>query len=199
MGEKCILNLEGQSIDLPIITGTENEKGIDITALRNKTGAITLDEAYGNTGSCESKVTFIDGEKGILRYRGYPIEQLAERSNFVETAYLVINGELPTRKDLQKWSTLLTEYAPLHEDMKYHFEGFPPHAHPMAILSAMINAMSCFSPELIELESDRDFTVAAAQSHFQGSNIAAFSYRKANGLPPIYPRPDLRYPRTFCT
>jgi citrate synthase len=144
MGETCTLNLEGQSIELPVILGTEKEKGIDITALRSKTGYITLDEAYGNTGSCESKVTFIDGEKGILRYRGYPIEQLAERSNFVETAYLVINGELPTRKNLQKWSALLTENARLHEDLKYHFEGFPPHAHPMPILYAMINAIGCF-------------------------------------------------------
>lgn len=197
MGETCTLNLEGQSIELPVVAGTEKEKGIDISSLRSKTGYITLDEAYGNTGSCESQVTFIDGEKGILRYRGYPIEQLAERSNFVETAYLIINGELPTRKDLQKWSSLLTDHARLHEDMKYHFEGFPPHAHPMAILSAMINAMSCFSPELIELESDRDFTVAAAKVISKVRTIAAFSYRKANGLPPIYPRPDLRYSANF--
>ena len=193
MGETCTLNLGQQSLELPVVTGTENEKGIDITSLRSKTGYVSLDEAYGNTGSCESKITFIDGEKGILRYRGYPIEQLAENSNFVETAYLVINGHLPTKTEVKQWSQVLTEYAPLHEDLKYHFEGFPANAHPMAILSAMINAISCFSPEVMDTDNEESFVTASAKVISKVRTIAAFSYRKANGLPPIYPRNDLRY------
>ena len=122
---------------------------MDISSLRASSGYITLDESYGNTGACVSKITFIDGEQGILRYRGIPIEELAEKSTFIETAYLIIYGELPNRAQIRRFSDLFTEHQFLHEDMKYHFESFPTGAHPMAILSAMINATSCFDEGLM--------------------------------------------------
>src|SRR5271166_2582408 len=128
MSEKAILQLDGKSFELPIVTGTEREKAVDISTLRDKTGYITLDDGYANTGACSSAITFIDGEEGILRYRGIPIEELAVKSKFIETAYLVIYGKLPTLPQLQKFSQRLTRNQNLHEDMKYHFEGFPPGA-----------------------------------------------------------------------
>ena len=149
MSKEAKLELDGKMYPLPTIEGSEGEKAVDISSLRANTGYITLDEGYGNTGSCVSKITFIDGEKGILRYRGIPIEELAEKSTFIETAYLIIYGDLPNRAQLRQFSDLLTENQFLHEDMKYHFEGFPMGAHPMAILSAMINAASCFDEGLM--------------------------------------------------
>src|SRR5579872_2000188 len=143
MEKTAELIIEGKSTKLPVVEGTEQERAIDIANLRNSTGMITLDDGYANTGSCQSHITFIDGEKGILRYRGIPIEELAEKSTFVETAYLVIYGELPNRAELRRFSDMLTENQFLHEDMKFHFQGFPVGAHPMAMLSAMINAASC--------------------------------------------------------
>ena len=131
---------------------------------------ITLDDGYGNTGSCKSAITFIDGEKGILRYRGIPIEELAEKSTFVETAYLLIYGHLPTNPELRRFSDLLTENEMLHEDMKFHFEGFPPNAHPMAILSSMINAASCFYPELSAPRLRRHFELQCRAPHFEGAH-----------------------------
>ena len=142
MSKEAKLELDGKSFSLPILEGTEGEKAVDISSLRANTGYITIDDGYGNTGSCTSTITFIDGDKGILRYRGIPIEELAEKSNFIETAYLIIYGELPNRPQLKRFSDLFTENQFLHEDMKFHFEGFPTGAHPMAILSAMINATS---------------------------------------------------------
>src|SRR5215813_1071620 len=130
MDKAVELKINGKSFDLPLVEGSEKERAIDISALRSETGCITLDDGYGNTGSCKSAITFIDGEKGILRYRGIPIEQLAERSTFVETAYLIIYGHLPTPAELRAFSDLLTDNSMLHEDMKFHFEGFPRNAHP---------------------------------------------------------------------
>ncbi len=126
MKEKATLQLDGKSIELPVVIGSEGEKSLDISALRDTTGYITLDDGYANTGACKSAITFIDGEKGILRYRGIPIEELATKSTFVETAYLIINGKLPNRAELQNFSDILTKNENLHENMKYHFEGFPP-------------------------------------------------------------------------
>src|SRR5262245_25519314 len=125
MSKEAKLELDGKAYTLPTLTGTENEKAVDVSALRANTGYITIDDGYGNTGSCVSKVTFIDGDQGILRYRGIPIEELAEKSNFIETAYLIIYGDLPNRAQLKKFSDQLSEHQFLHEDMKYHFEGFP--------------------------------------------------------------------------
>jgi citrate synthase len=185
------LELDGKTYEFPEVVGSEGERAIDISSLRSKSGYITLDESYGNTGSCISNITFIDGEKGVLRYRGIPIEQLAETSTFIEAAYLLIWGKLPTVQELSGFSQLLTKNEMLHEDMKFHFEGFPTHAHPMAILSSMINATGCFFPEVIE---DRElFVMQTARLISQVRTIAAFSYRKSLGLPIIYPKSIYKY------
>lgn len=190
MDRTAELILDGKSYKLPVVEGTEQERAIDITALRNQTGYITLDDGYANTGSCQSKITFIDGEQGVLRYRGIPIEEIAERSTFIEVAHLIILGRLPNSAELRRFSDLLTENELLNEAMKHHFEGFPTHAHPMAILSSMINAASCFYPELLDEEAHAHFEVAAARLLSQVRTIAAFAYRKSRGLPINYPRPD---------
>ena len=200
MANTAKLELDGKVLELPIIEGTEGERAIDFRNLRAKTGVITYDESYANTGSCQSEVTFIDGEKGILRYRGIPIEELAEESTFVETAYLVIFGHLPTETERVEFSGLLTKYQMIHEDMKFHFEGFPSTAHPMAILSAMINAAGCFIPELTNDFNAEVFQQQAARLLSQVRTMAAFAYRKSRGLPFIYPKPELHAtPRTSCT
>ncbi|MBM3881845.1 MAG: citrate synthase [Verrucomicrobia bacterium] len=197
MSKAAKLELDGKSYEFPIVEGSEQEKALDISALRNATGHITLDDGYGNTGSCLSAITFIDGEQGILRYRGIPIEQLAEQSTFVETAYLIIYGELPSREQLRRFSDLLTQNQNLHEDMRHHFEGFPATAHPMAILSAMINASSCFYPGLMGRANSGRFDVHAARLISQVRTIAAFSYRKSRGLPIVYPKPAYKYTANF--
>jgi len=197
MSDKARIELEGKTWELPLVTGSETEKAIDIESLRQQTGYITLDDGYRNTGSCASRISFIDGDKGILRYRGIPIEELAEKSSFIETAYLLIYGELPTSQQLRRLSELLTQNEMLHEDMKFHFEGFPPHAHPMAILSAMINATSCFHPRLLEGYSAEQFDLQAARLMSKVRTIAAFAYRKSRGLPIIYPKPVYKYTANF--
>jgi citrate synthase len=200
MSSTALLKIDNKEISLPVIVGTENEKAVDVRNLRNDTGCITFDDGYGNTGSCVSSVTFIDGEKGILRYRGYPIEQLAEYSNFVETAYLIIHGELPTLAQRKKFSALLTENAALHSGLEHHFEGFPADAHPMAILSAMLNALGCYYPHLATNDHQRDlahYDETAALIISKVRTIAAYSYRASRGLPYIYPRRDLPYCENF--
>ncbi len=187
------LELDGRVYELPTLRGTEGEPAVSIAALRDQTGHITLDDGYSNPGSCRSAITFIDGENGILRYRGIPIEELAEKSTFVETAYLLIYGNLPTRTQFRAFSELLTDNENLHEDMKYHFEGFPSTAHPMAILSAMINASSCFYPGLNGPRNSERFDIHAARLISQVRTIAAFSYRKSRGLPIIYPKRAYKY------
>lgn len=196
MNQTVEMIIDGKPLELPSIKGSEGEVGIDISSLRNKTGCITLDPAYGNTGACESAITFIDGEKGILRYRGYDIAELAEKSTFVETSYLLIYGELPTRAQLTEFSNMLCENQMLHEGMRFHFEGFPSTAHPMAILSSMINAASSYHPNLINKREER-FPYHAARLISQVRTIAAFSYRKAHGLPAIYPKSNLKYTANF--
>ena len=197
MDTSAELIINGKACKLPIVEGTEKEMAVDISSLRNNTGFITLDDGYANTGSCESKITFIDGEKGILRYRGIPIEELAEKSTFIEVAHLIIMGRLPTSGELRRFSDLLTDNELLNEAMKHHFEGFPANAHPMAILSSMINAASCFYPELLTDEKREHFAVSAARLLSQVRTIAAFAYRKSRGLPINYPKPDLKYTANF--
>ncbi len=197
MEKTAELILDGKTTRLPVVEGTEQERAIDIAALRNETGYITLDDGYANTGSCQSKITFIDGERGILRYRGIPIEELAEKSTFIEVAHLIIMGKLPSSAELRRFSDLLTDNELLNEAMKHHFEGFPTNAHPMAILSSMINAASCFYPELLNDEKHTHFEVAAARLLSQVRTIAAFAYRKSRGLPIIYPKPELKYTPNF--
>jgi citrate synthase len=197
MNEKATLQLDGKVCELPTVTGTEGEKAVDISRLRDTTGYITLDDGYANTGACKSAITFIDGEKGILRYRGIPIEELAVKSSFVETAYLIINGKLPNHAELRKFSDLLTQNEHLHENMKYHFEGFPPGSHPMAILSAMINASSCFYPGWMGPPNAEELTEQSARLISQVRTIAAFSHRKSRGLPFIYAKPEYKYTANF--
>lgn len=197
MAETISFNWDGKEVTLPVIEGTRQEKAIDIGKLRDQTGLITFDNGYGNTGSCMSKITFIDGEKGILQYRGIPIEELAQKSTFVETAFLLIYGKLPTHAQLRNFSNLLTQYELIHEDMKFHFEGFPSNAHPMAILSSMINAAGCFYPELLLPHAAATFDVHAARLLSQVRTIAAFAYRKSRGLPITYPKPAYKYSANF--
>lgn len=197
MIDRATISYKGTSTDFPVIVGSEGEAAIDIGKLRDQTGLITFDDGFGNTGSCTSDITFIDGERGILRYRGYPIEELAEKSTFIEVAWLLIHGELPNRAQLQGFSDLLTEFQVLHEDMKYHFEGFPPNAHPMAILSSMINACGCFTRELTGPYDPAKFKRQSARLISQVRTIAAFAYRKSLGLPIVYPKAKYKYTANF--
>src|SRR6266850_1133166 len=191
------LKLNGKTYNLPTLEGSEKEKAVDISALRGQTGYITLDDGYGNTGSCKSAVTFIDGEQGILRYRGIPIEEIAEKSTFIETAHLLIWGKLPNSTELKKFSEMLTDNELLHESMKHHFEGFPATAHPMAILSSMINAAGCFDQDLFSSDNPDSFQVQVARLISQVRTIAAFAYRQSRGLPILYPKPEYKYTANF--
>jgi len=193
------LILDGQEIELPIVTGSEGEKGIDITQLRTQTGYITMDPGLANSGSCTSAITYIDGEKGILRYRGIPIEQFGDvpHPNFVEVAWLLIFGQLPKKDEYQRFSEMLTNNANLNEDMKHHFQGFPSSAPPMAILSAMINTLACFHTQYLQLGDVGIFEEAAAKLLSKIRTIAAYSYRSTKGLPYMYPNPKLRYAANF--
>ena len=197
MEEKALLTIEGKTYELPIITGSEGEKAIDISTLRRQNGYITLDVGFGNTGSCKSSITFMDGEKGILRYRGIPVEQLAEYSTFVETAYLLINGELPSRKALTRFSVMLNDHSLVHEDMRHFFESFPRGAHPMGILSSMVNAMRAFYPELPERSEKEEINVTFTRLISKLRTMAAMSYKISRGHKVIYPRHDLTYAANF--
>ena len=177
--------------------GSEGERAIDLCTLRDKTGYITLDERYSNTGSCQSAITFVDGERGILRYRGIPVEELAEKSTFLESAWLLIYGELPTQVQLKQWSALFTEHEMIHEGLYHHFDGFPSTGHPMAILSAMINAASCYEPGLMEMENEATFQLSAARLISKLRTIAAAAYKASIGQPIIYPKPRLDYCSNF--
>jgi len=192
--EPAKLILDGKEYELPTVVGTENEVGVDITALRRESGAITLDSGYGNTGSCKSAITFIDGEKGILRYRGYPIEQIAETASFTEVCYLLIHGNLPNREQLEKFNHELTYHSMLHEDMKKLFEGFHQTAHPMAILAAMVASLSSYYPNAHR--SDRTM-LNIMRLLAKATTIASFSYKKSIGQPFMYPRNDVSYTENF--
>ncbi len=196
MTRSATLTYGDKRIELPVIEGSEGELAVDVTQLRAQTGLITLDPGYGNTGACLSTITYIDGEKGILRYRGIPIEELAERSSFIETAWLLIFGKLPTQAQLDHFSARLTAHAPLHESFKHHFEGFPVNAPPMAMLSAMINTLCCFYPEVQDM-TEEDFFEEATRLVSKVRTIAAYTYRRSLGLPFIYPDPKLRYVTNF--
>ena len=183
-----------QEYEFPLIEGSEGEVGIDFTKLRAQTGAISFDPGYGNTGSCTSEITFIDGEEGILRYRGYPIEQLAEKSSFVEVCYLLIYGDLPTTEQLDQFKHDLTYHTLIHEDMKKFFEGYPRSAHPMAIMSAMAISLSAYYPDATDPDIV-DLNIIRLLAKFK--TIAAFAHKKAIGQPYIYPRNDLNYTEDF--
>jgi citrate synthase len=183
---------EGKEYEFPVVEGSEGEKALVITDLRNKTGLITLDPGYGNTGSCQSSITFIDGEKGILRYRGYPIEQVAERARFTEVCYLLIYGKRPTVAELAKFRESMTLHTLLHEDMKKFYEGYPPGAHPMAIMAAMVASLSSFYPPT---EANLDLNIVRVLA--KAKTLAAFAHKKSVGQPFVYPRNNLSWPANF--
>jgi citrate synthase len=195
MTETVKLEFEGKIYELPLVVGTEGERAIDISKLRQETGLITLDYGYANTGSCFSSITFMDGEKGILRYRGIPVDQLAEHATFIETAYLLINGNLPSRKELHQFSILLNDNSLVHEDMRSFYEKFPRASHPMGILSSMVNALRSFYPELQSLEEEINITMTRLLSKVR--TMAAMSYKISRGHKVVYPRPNLMYCANF--
>ena len=196
MANTARLEVNEKSIDLPLVMGSESEIGIDISKLRSQTKAITLDPGFVNTGSCESGITFLDGEKGILRYRGYPIEQLAEKSNFLEVSYLLIYGELPLNQQLNDFEYNVKQHTLLHEDVRHIYQAFPKDAHPMAILSSIVCALSTFYPDFSATDSD---AVDLAIWRLMGKlpTIAAWSYKKNIGQPFVYPINEFTYTKNF--
>jgi citrate synthase len=198
MAETAKLSLpDGQTIDLPVITGSENEKAVDIGNLRATTGYITLDPGFVNTGACHSDITFLDGEQGILRYRGIPIEQLAAKATFVEVSFLLIYGHLPTRQELEAFSRNLSTHALIHEDMSHFFENFSTQAHPMATLSAMVTSLSAYYTEGTGAANLETLDLDAARLISKIRTIAAFSFKKSVGQPFIYPTDKLPYCANF--
>jgi citrate synthase len=198
MSEIAKIELEGKVYEFPVVTGTENEKAIDISKLRDTTGYITLDTGYKNTGATKSKITFLDGEEGILHYRGYPIEQLAEKATFLEVAYLLIYGELPTQEQLDNFKNSITKHTLVHEDMKQFFEAFPAKAHPMGVLSAMICSLSTFYPE--SLDPNRSAEAKNLTMHrllAKLPTLAAWSYKNSMRHPFMYPRNEFDYCKNF--
>ncbi len=198
MSKKVTLNYEGKEIDLPIITGSENENAIDISKIRSETGLITLDKGYKNTGSTTSKITYLDGEKGILRHRGYSIEELASKSTFTEVSYLLIYGELPNIKQLEDFENRIRGHTLVHEDFKIILEGYPSKAHPMGILSSLITSLTAFYPESLDPSRSKnlvDLSIARILGKFP--TFAAWSYKKRNGHPIIYPDNKLDYCSNF--
>lgn len=198
MSETAKFILDGKEYELPVIEGSEGEKGIDISKLRSQTGYITLDSGFKNTGATKSAITFLNGEEGILRYRGYPIEQLAENSTFLEVAYLLIHGELPNKKELDYFSTSITEHTLVHEDLKRFYEAFPTDAHPMGILSSMVSSLSTFYPE--SLNPNRPFKDIELTIHrliAKMPTLAAQAFKNSKGHPTMFPQNDLSYTQNF--
>ena len=191
--EKVELTINGKTIELPVITGTEKEKGIDVSQLRTDTNYITYDPSYANTGSCASEITYISGEEGILRYRGYPIEQLADNSSFVEVIYLLLYGELPTHEELDSFNKEITYHSLIHEDMKRFFDGYPMNAHPMGVLASTVAALSTFYPARV----DGDIELNIIRLLAKVKTLAAFAYKKSIGQPLIYPKNDLGFEENF--
>lgn len=198
MSEIAKIELEGKIFELPVITGTENEKAIDISSLRGMSGYITLDRGFKNTGSCKSAITFLDGEKGILRYRGYPIEQLAEKASFLEVTYLILKGELPTKEQLKAFEEKIDAHTLVHEDMKRFFEAYPAKAHPMGILASMICSMSTFYPESQNPNRPPEaFELSIIRLIAKFPTLAAMVYKNMARHPFMYPKNDLGYVENF--
>ncbi len=197
MAEVAKLRLPDQEVELPIIVGTEDERAIDISKLRAQSGYVTLDEGYANTGATTSGITFLDGEHGVLRYRGYAIDDLCEKCDFVEVAYLLLNGELPTNEQLAGFRARLAQHTMLHEDLKTFYNGFPRDAHPMAILSSVVGALSTFYQDSLDPHDPECVELGIARLLAKLPTIAAYSYKKSIGQPLIYPRNDLDYCGNF--
>src|SRR5688572_818422 len=197
MTKAAKLSLENGELELPVVVGTENEKAVDISKLRAKTGYITLDEGYMNTGATTSAITFLDGEQGILRYRGYPIEELAPNCDFIEVAYLLIFGELPTSTQLDEFRNKLRRHTMLHEDMRLFYDGFPRDAHPMAILSSVCGALSTFYQDSLSSKDPEQVDKSILRLMAKLPTIAAYAHKKSIGQPFVYPRNDLTYCENF--
>lgn len=198
MSKTATIIVDGKSFELPLIEGTENEKAIDISAFRAQSGVITLDQGFKNTGSCESAITFLDGELGILRYRGYPIEQLAEKSSFLEVSYLLIYGSLPTAAELEAFSTSITRHTLVNEDIKKILDGFPSSAHPMGVLSSLVNAQTAFYPGSLDPNRSPDkINQTIIRLMAKMPTFAAWSYKKKIGHPVMYPNNKLDYCGNF--
>lgn len=193
MSDKAVLTLGEDKLELDLVVGTEGERAIDIKPLRKTTKAITLDPGFVNTGSCASDITFIDGENGVLRYRGYPIEQLAEKSDFVEVCYLLTEGSLPNEQEYADFSDSLTRHSLIHEDLKRMFQAFPPKAHPMAILSSVVSALSTFYQEEYDPLNPEQVKINTHRLLAKLPTIAAYSYKQSKGQPYIYPDNSLSY------
>ena len=186
MSKTAILEFDGKKYEFPVIVGSENEPAIDIEKLRALTGAITLDPGYKNSGSCTSDITFLDGEEGILRYRGYAIEDLAEKAGFLETAYLVIFGELPTKAQLEQFENDIRKYTLVNEEMKNIIDGFPKTAHPMGVLSSLTSALTAFNPKVVNVENEKEMYEAVCKTMGKFLVIATWTYRKMMGYPLNY-------------
>ena len=186
MSKTAILEFDGQKYEFPVIVGSENEAAIDIDKLRALTGAITLDPGYKNSGSCKSEITFLDGEEGILRYRGYAIEDLADKADFLEVAYLVIFGELPTKTQLKQFETDIRKYTLVNEEMKNIIDGFPKTAHPMGVLSALTSALTAFNPKVVNVDNEKEMYEAICKTMGKFLVIATWTYRKMMGYPLNY-------------
>ena len=198
MSDTAEIIIEGKSYPMPVIVGTENEKAIDISSLRAKSGYVTLDSGYKNTGATTSAITFLDGEEGILHYRGYPIEQLAEKSTFIEVAYLLIYGELPTQSQLDEFSRQISKYSRLPEGMEKILAGFPTSAHPMGILSALVSSLTAFYPESVEPNQTKEqIEINIIRLIAQIATIAAWVYKHGNGEPLNQPQENLDYCSNF--
>lgn len=197
MAEQAKLQIGDTEIDLDVVVGTEEERGINLGKLRQQTGYITLDEGYVNTGSTRSEITFLNGEQGILRYRGYPIEDLATHCDFVEVCYLLIYGELPNKTELEEFNQSIRSHTLLHEDIRYFYRGFPRDAHPMATLSSVVSAMSTFYQDSLDPRDPEHVSISIHRLLAKLPTIAAYSFKKSIGQPFIYPQNDLSYCENF--
>ena len=197
MGKTATLSLDGKNLEFPLLEGTEGERAIDFTKLRARTGFVSFDPGYGNTASCKSEITFIDGEKGILKYRGIPIEDIAEKASFLETAYLLIWGKLPNSSELEEFVHEITVHSMLHENVKRFYDGFPKKAHPMAVCSSVVAALSAFYPEFLDPRGAEAEEGAIIRLLAKFPTIAAFSYKYSIGQPFIYPDNSLDYTSNF--
>ena len=202
MSKTAVLEFDGKKIEFPLIVGTENEVAIDINKLRDLTGAITMDPGYKNSGACKSEITFLDGEEGILRYRGYSIEDLAEKAQFLEVSYLVIFGELPTKQQLTQFETDIRKYTLVNEEMKNIIDGFPKTAHPMGVLSSLTSALTAFNPKVVNVENETEMYEAICKTMGKFLVLASWTFRKSSGFPLNYydntGRTAMKIDTSFC-
>jgi len=197
MSKIATLEYDGQKYELPTITGSENETAVDISKLRDQSGLITMDPGYKNSGVCKSEITFLDGELGILRYRGYSIEDLADKADFLEVSYLVIFGELPTKTQLSDFENNIRKYTLVNEEMKNIIDGFPKTAHPMGVLSALTSALTAFNPKTVNVENEREMYEAICKTMGKFLVLATWTYRKSMGFPLNYYDNTIGYVENF--